>query len=420
MSNNIQVNVTSEIGELEHVIVHSPGPEVEDMTPQNAERALYSDILNLSVASREYKSFKKVLNKTAAVHEVEDLLKDILKNENARKELINELCKNECVGEISEHLASLDAATLAGQLIKGVPLNFDNLTNYLSKEKYALRPLHNFFFTRDSAITIRNKVLIARMASKVREREAIIMDGIFQNHPLFKAETVNPTKFQNFSDTITIEGGDILVARDDILVIGISSRTSSKGIDFIIDRLKEKGEKRHVIAQVLPHEPESFIHLDMVFTFLDVDKCAVYPDVIFNPHAFQTIHIVIDNGKVSKIFEEPNIVEALNKLGMQLETVTCGGYADKWTQEREQWHSGANFFAFAPGKVLGYARNIYTIEELNNQGFEVIKASQIISGKQNLNDYKKCVVTIEGEELSRGGGGCRCMTMPIRRKKVSW
>ena len=46
----MNINVTSEIGELKGVIVHTPGREVENMTPQNAERALYSDILNLSVA----------------------------------------------------------------------------------------------------------------------------------------------------------------------------------------------------------------------------------------------------------------------------------------------------------------------------------------------------------------------------------
>ena len=38
--NPIKIDVQSEIGELEHVIVHTPGPEVENMTPENAERAL--------------------------------------------------------------------------------------------------------------------------------------------------------------------------------------------------------------------------------------------------------------------------------------------------------------------------------------------------------------------------------------------
>jgi hypothetical protein len=50
----MRIDVGSEIGSLEGVILHTPGPEVENMTPQNAERALYSDILNLSVAQKEY------------------------------------------------------------------------------------------------------------------------------------------------------------------------------------------------------------------------------------------------------------------------------------------------------------------------------------------------------------------------------
>ena len=51
----VEVNVQSEIGKLNGVIIHTPGEEVENMTPENAERALYSDIINLSIARKEYK-----------------------------------------------------------------------------------------------------------------------------------------------------------------------------------------------------------------------------------------------------------------------------------------------------------------------------------------------------------------------------
>ncbi|MBC2745290.1 MAG: arginine deiminase, partial [Desulfosarcina sp.] len=100
--------------------------------------------------------------------------------------------------------------------------------------------------------------------------------------------------------------------------------------------------------------------------------------------------------------------------------VSCGGKKDLWTQEREQWHSGANFFALAPGKVVGYARNDHTMEEMNLAGFEVIRADDIISGRIRLDDVNRCAVTLDGSELPRGGGGARCMTMPIRRKPVEW
>jgi arginine deiminase len=111
---------------------------------------------------------------------------------------------------------------------------------------------------------------------------------------------------------------------------------------------------------------------------------------------------------------------ALKKVGIDLKPVFCGSKTDSWIQEREQWHSGANFFAFAPGKVIGYERNSHTIDELNNNGFEVLRADEVISGKISVDDYNKCVVLIAGSELARGGGGARCMTMPVRRSEIDW
>ena len=146
----------------------------------------------------------------------------------------------------------------------------------------------------------------------------------------------------------------------------------------------------------------------------------VYPPVIFGMSRFKTIHIEIENGKVNRIEEMPNIPKALSKLGLDLKPVSCGGNSDPWIQEREQWHSGANFLAFAPGKVIGYQRNVHTMEELNKNGYEIISATDVIAGKVSPEDYTKCVVTIAGSELARGGGGARCMSQPIKRAQVNW
>ncbi|MCD6112950.1 MAG: arginine deiminase [Bacteroidales bacterium] len=419
MSDKFNTIINSEIGELEGVIIHTPSHEIENMTPGNAERALYSDILNLSIASSEYSQFKNVLEKHTKTFEVKDLLTDILLNEKVKHNLIDKICKDENKFNLKNKLLSLNPKELTTQLIEGIIMDKNTLTNYLNKDRFSLKPLHNFFFTRDASVSIFNNVFISKMANKIRERESIIMEAIFDYHPFFNTKTINPLNFKSAPE-LTFEGGDVLVARDDVIIVGQGARTNSQGIDFIIDKIKENKEKKHIIVQELPYSPESFIHLDMVFTFLDVDKCMVYSPLIMKSNRFLTIHITVDNGKVVSIKKEKNIPEALRKIGMDIKTISCGGEKDLYIQEREQWHSGANFFALSPGKIIGYGRNQYTIEELNKNGFEIINAKDIIKNKVDIKKYDKYVVTIDGSELSRGGGGCRCMTMPVKRKTVKW
>ncbi len=416
--------INSEFGKLEGVIIHQPGSEVENMTPENAERALYSDILNLSIASKEYAQLAGVLEKITSVFNVKSLLTDILQNENVKLGLLKEICKNEGIPCMEDDLALNSAVELSNLLIEGLVLEKNNLTNYLGNERFLLRPLHNLFFTRDSAMGMNNHMLIGKMANPVRERESAIMEAIFKHHSNFETSTLNPAKSKSGiinNPKSTLEGGDFQMARDNVFVIGTGMRTSTQGIDFIIENIKQlKSEPQHIIVQELPSTPESFIHLDMVFTFLNTDACMVYEPVIYKMNRLRTIHIQLDNKKVTKIEEVPNIPAVLKTLGMDLKPINCGGNNDLWIQEREQWHSGANFFAFAPGKIMGYERNSHTIEELNKNGYETIKANDVIEGKVLLDDFKKCVVLIAGSELARGGGGARCMTMPVRRAAVDW
>lgn len=418
----LNVNINSEIGKLEGVIIHTPGAEVETMTPENAERALYSDILNLDIALPEYNNFLGVLKKYARIFEVTDLLKDVLQDEKTKLEVLRRICVSEAPldEDICKLIESFGVDDLAKQLIEGVEIKRDNLTRFLDNEHYCLHPLPNFFFTRDAGFAANNHVLIAKMANRVRDREALIMEMIFKYHPAFKTKVINPVEKYDRTAKASIEGGDVLIARDDVFLIGTGMRTTPQGIDSLLEFLKTKPGISHVIVQELPFKPESFIHLDMTFTFLDVDKCMIYEPLIMRSTRLLTIHITIDNRQVASIKEEKDILAALRGLGIDLEPVYCGGENDLTTMEREQWQSGANFFALEPGKIIGYARNVHTIETLNHRGFEIIRARDIVNGTVLLDNYKKAVVTIQGNELSRGGGGARCMTMPLARQKVEW
>lgn len=408
----IEVGVNSEYDKLKTLFIHEPGPEVENMTPATAERALYSDILNLPIAREEFSEFRGVLQKVTEVIEVRELLLQVIKSTNARGELIQCFQEYSGVMGIDKELQSLDDQEFARQVIEGVPLPQVSLTNFLHQDKFAINPLHNIFFMRDAAFTIGNTIYISSMARAVRKPESLILNIIFKNIIDKKSEVcfLNDKK----SKLLTIEGGDVLVVSKEVLIIGIGARTTPEAVDYLVKKVSEKQSLKHVLVLELPHEPESFIHIDMVFTLLSAHDCMVYKPILNNNSRFRTIKMDIENGEVRKISYIRDLIEGLSLCGFEYNPIFCGE-GDMLLQEREQWHSGANFFAFAPAKIIGYARNSHTSDALSKAGYEVITANEVIEGRVDPESKNKCLVTIDGSELARGGGGARCMTMPVLR-----
>ena len=410
------VNVASETGTLRAVLLHRPGVEIERMTPLNAAHALYSDILNKPIVDNEYANFCGVLERWADVYYVEDILEELLKDNEIRRHLVYESCDmDNCDDGLAEQLMSLDAKQLADILIEGYEDPEWGVESgkwkVESEERYLLKPLYNLFFTRDASSTVYNRVLINSMSFEVRERETLIYEAIFRH--FFKVDTLNAMAWDRDART---EGGDVQIASPDLLCIGQGIRTNTKGIKYLAQTFAQERERFNILVQELPKSPESFIHLDMVFTFLGKHQCMAFEPMLKKTGLFagkDTTLISIEKGNISyKKF--PNIVKGLESLGWDIEPVIGGG-SDPWVQLREQWHSGCNFFSMGDGKIIGYSRNTQTIEALDKAGFAVLNAEDIVSGKVNMKDYEKFVAAFPGSELPRAGGGARCMTMPILR-----
>ncbi len=208
-----------------------------------------------------------------------------------------------------------------------------------------------------------------------------------------------------------IEGGDIVVLRDDLIAAGIGSRTSSEALDQLARALAQhRGSPVTVIACLLPEERYA-IHLDMIFTRIDEGSALVHAPAVVGHRASRCVRLDVDPTGRTSVREAGFLLDALAEAGVDLEPVFCGG-PDYTHQVREQWLSGTNSFAVAPGKILVYDCNRYTLDELSRHGYEVIPAETYDHLRAG---DRKVAIALPGVELARGGGGPRCMTLPLRR-----
>src|SRR5439155_21787738 len=270
----MSVHVTSEIGRLRGVVVHSPGPELCAVTPTNRAEFLYDDIIDSDSAQREHRRFLAILERFAKVHQVRDLLAETLGNAHARELLIRETMDIVPSEPLARDLSELDAATIVRLLIEGREEPPGPLAKALNECGYVLPPLPNLFFTRDSCTATGQHVLIGSMRYAIRWTEAIIMKALFTHHPALGNAGILYDGASERRVNYTAEGGDVHPLRRDLVVLGFSERSSPAAIDQLATTFFEKTAVRDIVVVVMPKE-NTAIHLDMIFTQVDRDLCVV-------------------------------------------------------------------------------------------------------------------------------------------------
>src|SRR5256885_1408248 len=339
---------------------------------------------------------------------VRALLTELVARPDVREFLVTRALEVVPSDALAKQLAALSPEELVGLMVEGALEEAGPIARALNETGFALPPLPNLFFTRDVGIVIGEHSIIGSMRYGVRWTEELLVKALFRYHPCLENAGILYDGSEEKRNNYTLEGGDVHPVRPDLLLLGFSERSSPAALDHLCDLVFEHCGVKDVIVVVLPNE-RTAIHLDMIFTQLDRELCCVYPPHFVGPERLAVLH----RRKKSKGVEEmPNFFAAMQAGGPPPPPPVSGG-SDRTLQEREQWSSACNFFAVRPGVTVTYARNEATLRELEHAGFKTVSAVNLLTGEAGVDDGDRAVITMDGSELVRGGGGPPCMTLPL-------
>lgn len=394
----------SEVGVLRAVMLHRPGDELRRLTPRNSDQLLFDGLPWVGRAQEEHDAFAEVLRgRGVDVYLLGDLLAETIAHSGAaRIQGIAAAVSARRLGthlaeDLAAHLRGLSPADLAYVLMAG--MTFDELPITPSAERsslvrrmhhgpeFAIEPLPNLLFTRDSSFWIGGRFAITSLALPARARETSLTDLIYAHHPRFIG-----ARRAYESQVAPVEGGDVLLLAAGVVAVGVGERTTPAGAEALARSLFDD-HLAHTVLAVPIEQSRAFMHLDTVCTMVDTDAVVMYPNIRDTMSAFTLGHDAATDA-VRITGERPFLDAAAEAMGIsKLRVIDTG--LDPVTAEREQWDDGNNTLALAPGVVVSYNRNSETNRRLRDSGIEVIE--------------------IEGRELGSGRGGPRCMSCPLAR-----
>lgn len=475
------VHVTSEVGTLKRLLVHSPDSGLGRVVPSKAQDWLFEDIVHLeTIRRKEYDYYTKILLyfldpdkiqgrllevdsfdsnrnfykpgkqeffRSDKVIELEWLLAEILEDHEIRLKLVASVCAVEgCSYTTQTQLLELPPATLSKVMISGT----------LAGDDLIFPPIPNFIFTRDIGIVINQYILLNKPAKKARTREALLAKYIFFNHPLFEQYRDNileiPDTFHHFllprdgdEKKVTLEGGDVMVVSKDHLLVGVSERTSMEAAHLVVNMLFEKNIVKKVTVIKIPRKRD-YMHIDTIFTQVKRDVWVMLgafskkamkhenEDVVERileggPKKDEKIKIIqfrkkeINNPRYFDSLEQLLADISVNDLAIEGKATFIYSGNNKFPYDaREQWTDSCNLLALKEGVVLGYDRNDKTVEAFREAGFNIVSVYELLDqfeqGVTTPDKINDTLILMPSAELSRARGGFHCMSMPIMREDI--
>jgi arginine deiminase len=389
--------------------------------PSSASYLLFDDLVHVAGAAKEHAALCRILESSAEVGIFHRMLAEVLEDPEARRFTIDETARLTGLADAeAQRLEQLDALTLACSLVVGTLGGKVDDPNLFA-------PVPNLLFTRDLAAVVGDLVIVGNASKPARRRETVLTWAVIDHHPWFSGARIGKhcrwVRDSGGSYPLTIEGGDVMVASTETVLIGASERTTWSRIVQLSQELIASGFERVLVVE-MPKQRSS-MHLDTVFTFAEPTRAVCYGPILEQGDPEEATVIAIRSTGHELIFEDlaGSLIDALATIGHPLDVTLCGG-GHPIHARREQWTDGANYVALAPGIVIGYGRNTHTAAAMTEAGYTVLEPAAYLDLLETeaggeiqrlVDDGRRIAIHIQGSELSRGRGGPRCLTFPVRR-----